>query len=99
MFILARDNMKMGLILGLLAPLLGVAGFYFVHFYPAAFSDFIYRISHEKPLVTAISSFSLLANAVIFTIYINLGKDKTAKGIFAITCIYAVVILIYKLFL
>lgn len=89
----------MGIALGLLAPLLGVIGFYFIHFYPASFTDFFYRISHEKALITAISSFSLLANAVIFTIYINLSKDKTARGIFAITCIYAVLILIYKLFL
>jgi hypothetical protein len=99
MFILAKDDIKIGIALGLLAPALGFWGFYLYHFYPASFSDFVSRILHEKPLITALSSFSLLANAVIFTIYINLRKDETAKGIFAITCVYALVILIYKLFL
>jgi hypothetical protein len=98
-FILAKDNIKIGLALGLLAPALGFLGFYLFHFYPASFIDFVHRIAHEKPLVTAVSSFSLLANAVIFTIYINLHKDHTARGVFIITCGYSVTILIYKLFL
>jgi len=48
-------------------------------------------------ILTAISSISLLANAVLFTVYINSHRDKTAKGIFAATLIYGIAVLVYKL--
>ena len=47
--------------------------------------------------LTAISSISLLANAILFTIYINSHRDKTARGIFAATLIYGIGVLVYKL--
>lgn len=52
----------------------------------------------QKVLLTGISSFSLMANAIIFTYYINKQIDKTARGIFIITVIYAISILMLKLF-
>jgi hypothetical protein len=48
--------------------------------------------------LSAIISVSLIANAVLFTIYINTQKDKTATGIFIATCIYGVLALILKWF-
>ncbi|HNP53459.1 MAG TPA: hypothetical protein PKK69_02535 [Ferruginibacter sp.] len=41
-------------------------------------------------------SLSLLLNALLFTLYINAHKDKTAKGIFATTIVYGAFILIVK---
>ena len=43
-------------------------------------------------------SLSLLLNALLFTIYINSRKDNTAKGIFAVTLIYGLIILSIKTF-
>jgi len=40
---------------------------------------------------------SLLANAVLFTIYINTHRDNTAKGIFLTTVIYGIGILVLKI--
>jgi hypothetical protein len=51
----------------------------------------------NKALLTGVSSISLVANAVIFTIFINTHKDKTAKGIFIATLIYGIVVLLIKL--
>ena len=42
-------------------------------------------------------SVSLLANAIIFTLYINTRRDRTAKGIFIATCVYVIAGLIFKL--
>jgi len=39
----------------------------------------------------------LLANAILFTIYINTHRDKTAKGIFVATLLYGIFVLVYKL--
>jgi len=43
-------------------------------------------------------SLALLVNAVLFTVYINTRKDKTAKGIFALTCVYGLLVLCIKTF-
>jgi hypothetical protein len=51
----------------------------------------------QKALLTGIVSISLIANAVVFTRYINNRKDRTARGIFIATCIYAILSLLWKL--
>jgi hypothetical protein len=47
-------------------------------------------------LITVSISVSLMANAILFTIYINGNCDKTAKGIFVLTIIYAIIALAFK---
>jgi hypothetical protein len=95
--ILKKDNLRLGIVLGLIAPLFGMATYYFWKFYPVSIADFISVLANQKPLITAMVSFSLFANAVIFTLYINTRRDRTAKGIFIITCIYAVIAIIFKM--
>jgi hypothetical protein len=60
---------------------------------------FLKYVLQNKPFLTTVVSTSLLANAVIFTIYINTRKDRTAKGIFIVTVVYAVAAIILKMFL
>ncbi|MDE3126031.1 MAG: hypothetical protein KGK14_10990 [Bacteroidota bacterium] len=96
MFI-TKDNTKLGIVLGLLAPFAGMFGFYLWRFRLLSIVEFIQYLGIEKHLITAMLSFSLLANAIIFTIYINSRKDKTARGIFAVTVIYAITVLLLKL--
>ncbi len=50
----------------------------------------------NKSQVTAISVPCLVLNIVLFTVYINSHRDKTAKGVFAATLIYAIVALLFK---
>ncbi|MFT4204448.1 MAG: hypothetical protein QM610_11130 [Chitinophagaceae bacterium] len=98
MFI-TKDDFKLGLVLGVIAPFFGVVLYYFLKFAKTfSFGEFLQILLNHKPLITAISSFSLLANAIIFTLYINTRKDNTAKGIFVVTCFYAIVALVLKLF-
>lgn len=99
--ILLKDNLRLGLILGIIAPIFGMFLFYFLKFYPAGLSiaEFLHILSDQKPLITAFLSFSLFANAVIFTVYVNTRRDRTARGIFIVTCIYAVATLILKMIL
>ncbi|MDP4214125.1 MAG: hypothetical protein Q8918_13370 [Bacteroidota bacterium] len=96
--ILKKDNLKLGIVLGLLAPLLAMMIYYFWNFSRSfSLSEYFYILKTNKPLLTAISSISLLANAVIFTIYINTHRDQTAKGAFVATLLYGIFILVYKL--
>lgn len=95
---LKKDNLRLGLVLGLLGPLLGLVVVYFIKFSTFSFKDFLENFMHDNRMITSIGSLSLLANAVIFTLYVNTGRDNTAKGIFIITLMYGIGILVLKIF-
>lgn len=97
---LKKDNLLFGVIMGLIAPMLALIIYFFVSFYPkgASFSEFIYFLRTNSILLTSVSTLSLFANAVIFTIYINSHRDKTAKGIFVSTLVYGIFVLLVKFF-
>ena len=98
--ILQKDNLRLGLVVGIIAPLFGMLIYYFWKFFPTfSIGEFLHVLLMQKTLITALISFSLFANAVVFTLYINTRRDRTAKGIFIITCIYAVAAFILKWFL
>jgi hypothetical protein len=97
-FILKRDNLKLGLLLGLIGPILGLIVVYFVKFSSISFLEFFDLFIHENKLITSLGTICLLANAVIFTFYINTHRDQTAKGIFVTTLIYGIGILMLKIF-
>jgi hypothetical protein len=95
--IFKKDNLKLGLVLGLLGPILGLAVIYFVSYSAFSFGEFFDLFINSNKLITSIGSLSLLANVILFTIYINTHRDNTAKGIFLITLIYGIGILVLKI--
>ena len=99
-FFLKRDNLKLGLVLGLLGPLLGLISVFFFsnNFQSLGFMEFLDYFFHDNKLITSIGALCLLANAVLFTLYINTHRDQTAKGIFATTLLYGIGILMLKIF-
>lgn len=97
--IFKRDNLKLGIVLGLIGPALGLVVIYFVRsdFRPLNFSEYLEYVFTNNRLITSIGSLSLLANVVMFTLYVNTHRDKTAKGIFLITLVYGIGILVLKI--
>jgi hypothetical protein len=96
--IFKKDNLKFGILLGILGPILAMFVYYFwVFSRTISLTEYFYVLRTNKQLLTAISSISLLANAVLFTIYINTHRDNTAKGVFVATLLYGIFVLIYKL--
>jgi hypothetical protein len=95
--ILKKDNLRLGLALGILGPLLGLVIIYFIKFPAYSFTDFFDYFMNDNHMITSVGSLSLLANVIIFTIYINTHRDNTAKGIFIITLAYGIGILILKI--
>ncbi|MGZ8557632.1 MAG: hypothetical protein ACXWWC_04845 [Chitinophagaceae bacterium] len=97
--IFKKDNLKLGLILGLIGPMLGLIIIYLVRddFRSLTLSEFLEFVFTENKLITSIGSLSLLANVVLFTLYVNTRRDKTAKGIFIVTLVYGIGILVLKL--
>ncbi|MER3497164.1 MAG: hypothetical protein C4308_00270 [Chitinophagaceae bacterium] len=96
--ILKKDNLKVGIVLGLLGPVLGLVIVYFIKAPSSGFFDFLEVFIHDNKMITSIGALCLLANAVLFTLYINTHRDHTAKGIFVTTLIYGIGILVLKLF-
>ena len=95
---LKRDNIRFGLVLGFIGPLVGLVVYYFAAFYThnITFTEFLGYLQKYKSLLTAVSSISLVANAVLFTVYVNARKDQTIKGIFLATLIYGIGVLLIK---
>ena len=95
--IFKKDNLKLGLVLGLIGPVLGLIVIYFIKFPSVAFGDFLNEFFNDNRLMTSIGSLSLLANVIFFTLYVNTHRDHTAKGIFLVTLIYGIGILVLKI--
>jgi len=98
--IFKRDDIKLGVILGLIAPLIGILLFKLYKFSVFSFKEvfqFMIVEPGHKTLSVALS-LSLLLNALLFTLYVNSGRDKTAKGIFITTLVYGVSVLLLKTF-
>jgi len=95
---LKKDNIPFGLVLGFLGPLVGMVVYYFAAFYShnVGFAEFLGYMRQYKSLLTAVSSISLVANAVLFTFYVHARKDQTIKGIFLATLIYGIGVLLIK---
>jgi hypothetical protein len=95
--IFKKDNLRLGLVLGLVAPVISLVIYYFVKFYPTfSMREFFFFLRTNKPQITAVSVPCLLANIALFTYYINSHKDNTAKGIFVATILYAIAALLFK---
>lgn len=91
-----KDDLRLGLLLGFISPIVGMFAYYFIQFRLFTLKEFFTVMLEQKSLMSGIISISLIANAVIFTLYINKQIDKTARGIFIATCIYALVALVIK---
>ncbi|MBN9351400.1 MAG: hypothetical protein J0H55_12030 [Chitinophagaceae bacterium] len=94
--IFKKDNFIFGLILGLVTPFVGFLLYKFVKFKMFSLGDMFHFLKSNPEMITSFISISLLANAIIFTIFINSRRDKTAKGIFLMTVVWAIISLVFK---
>ena len=96
--ILKQDKLPLGIVLGFLAPLLFFIGYYFFKLYPnnVPLREFWSLVMEQRSFFTGLTSISLIMNAVLFTIYINTSRYQTAKGIFVITLVYGIAVLLMK---
>ncbi len=96
--IFKKDNFWLGTVLGLLGPVIGFAIFKLIKYRRFSLMEMYQWMTMNHNLITAWISVSLFANALLFTIYVNARIDKTAKGIFAVTVLYAITALLIKFF-
>jgi hypothetical protein len=94
--IFKKDNFIFGVALGFIAPMIGFLVYKLIKFKGLSLSEMLQWMKFNPNLITVSISISLMANAILFTIYINGYRDKTAKGIFVMTMIYAIIALAFK---
>ncbi len=96
---LKLDKLPFGIVLGALAPILGLVIYYLLKAPSISFGEFIEYFFRTKAMLTAVGSLSLIANIILFTLFINARRDKTAIGIFIMTLMYGLMILYAKFFM
>ena len=93
-----KDNFWLGAILGLIGPIVGFTIFKMIRFNRFSLTEMYQWITLNHNLLTAWISVSLFANALLFTLFVNAKIDRTAKGIFVVTVMYAITALLIKFF-
>lgn len=91
-----RNIPVLGLIIGIIFPMLGMCVMYLVKFTGTPFSDFLHTMMANHKVAAMVLSLSLLANAIPFIYYTNKRLDLTARGILIATMLYAVLIVLLK---
>ena len=94
--IFKKDNFIFGVALGFIAPVLAFMLYKLYKFKGLTLTEMLQWMKLNPNLISVSISVSLLANAILFTIYINGHRDKTAKGIFVLTIIYAIIAMVFK---
>lgn len=93
---LKRDNLQLGLALGLILPFLVFLLIYALRFSAYSLGEFLEVLGQESRLMTFVSAWCLVGNIGLFTLYINSERYQTAKGVFIITVTYGVLFLLTK---
>lgn len=96
---LKKDNLPLGIVLGLFTPVIAFFLYYLLVFMPkhVELTEFINILKGNRQMLPKLISICLLLNGVVFYLYTRIRKDITAKGIFLVTMLYAITILFLKL--
>jgi uncharacterized membrane protein len=93
-----KDSLKFGLLLGAIAPLIGVIGMKFWKFQTFSWGEYLKGMLIFKEIITSVVVPSLVVNLILLTIFFNRKNDKSAKGVFIVTAIYASIMALMKFF-
>ena len=91
------DAPLVGLLFGLIVPLIGLVIFYKFNFKTLDFSEFI-NFVNRKDMMPQLLSLSVVANLGVFFIFIWKKFYFSARGVIMATFIYTIIVLILKYF-
>jgi hypothetical protein len=97
---LRKDNLPLGIILGVLTPVIAFFLYYvFFVLMPRHISlgEFFMLLGDNKQMQPKLISICLLLNGVVFYLFTRVRRDVTAKGIFLVTMLYAILIILLKI--
>jgi hypothetical protein len=82
------DNVLIGAIVGLCAPLLTLYIFYLIKYNYLTFSEFYHKILIENNIVTPSISLCVISNLFIFFIFIWSNLNRSARGVLMTSFVY-----------
>ena len=82
--------------MGLISLFVGMTIFYYLKFSSIPVKEFIFYVKTNTQLLTALCAICMVVNIAVLTYYLNTKRDQTAKGIFLITALFGVAILVFK---
>lgn len=93
-----KDHFILGIVLGLVVPILGIAVLYTIKFVPQniSVSDFILLLQKNKSNIPKVISLGMIACIPLIAYYNNRKCMRTLKGIFLSILIYALLAVAYK---
>ena len=94
------DHPALGVLIGIIAPLLGCFVYYFVQsaeMHGLAVDTYMDMLK-EKKILSMILSWSLLANLAVFSLFNRFDKLRLAQGVVMATLLYGILIIYLKLF-
>ena len=93
-----KDNFYLGVIAGLVVPILGILMLYVFKYIPqnVSLDDFIYLVKTNKSNIPKVISLGLIACIPLIAYYNNRKRYSTLKGIFLSIMIYALLAVAYK---
>ncbi|MGN7720385.1 hypothetical protein [Chitinophaga sp. 22620] len=97
---LNQDKLPLGILLGFLTPLAAFLLYWLLAVYmpkDVNLADFLIYLKNARQQIPKVISICLLANGIVFYLYTRKRLDLTARGIFLITLLYAIVILLLKI--
>lgn len=83
-----KDKLYIGLLVGLVAPLLFIGLFYLIRFNYLSITEFIQQAILLKVHLKLISVGIFFANLSLFYLFLKLKKDNIAKGVILAVFIY-----------
>jgi hypothetical protein len=91
-----KDSISLGILLAIIVPVLSFAAYKQLKYSGSSYRD-IFGLMKENPsLISASIIISLVGNLVLLTFFFNKKYDRSAKGVFAITALYALLALVFK---
>lgn len=90
------DKMWIGLLLGLISPVIVLVIFYLINYTHISFYGFLSKYMEHKALVPLFSLCTVI-NLGLFFLFIQKEKYYAARGIIFSTLIYAIIVFAYKL--
>ncbi|MFT4545886.1 MAG: hypothetical protein ACI9UR_001078 [Bacteroidia bacterium] len=92
-----KDSTLLGFIIGIIAPLLVMLGFWQVQFGHTSLIGF-YEVMVQSNNLPGLISIGLLGNLAGFFLFYKLELDVSARGVIMATFLYGLVIVILKFF-
>ncbi len=89
------DNLKLGILLGILAPVLTMLVIYLVQFTEHNFKELI-DVLISKRVFTKIVSLCVIPNLALFFLFLNKNNFKSARGVLLATIFFALFVFITK---